>query len=352
MKKAISALLSLLLGGLLVLPVAACGGPSDRNSNLSDSTAEGIDKNDPYTWFDPAKDVLPTREQCEEIVPDMRLNEVIKKLGKPQRDIGYGAVLYQFDVADGSVFTVRFRKDASGTLSDYDSLVVEEGGFGTAIPDRYFPQQIALSELYPWMGDIDEGDIVRIRREKAFIGVAPYDHWRDIAYSTDKADIACACRLFDAPLHAISQDEGQIDGGGYVEYDFVTAEETYSVTISNRTVLIGGQYYRFDGELPELAAPDTECHAFITYATDDPYEIYTYAKESEKIGDFYGLGKFEFRVYDGLQENAPRFVLKSAGGVNLLILSPDLFLIEGDDNTVVYQITGSDDFSDLFAENI
>lgn len=139
-----------------------------------------------------------------------------------------------------------------------------------------------------------------------------------------------------------------MDGGGYVKYDFITAEETYSVMIANRTVWIDGQYYRFDGTLFKLNSPDVECQAFITYIDDDPYEIYTYAEEGVKVGDYRGLGKFEFQAYDGLLENAPRYVLKSAGGVNLLILSADKFLIEGDDNTVIYRITGDEDFSFLF----
>ncbi len=358
--KKVSAFLSCLLGGALFFSLAACAPKGDQSGDESarDSetygrlpdggAAQGIDKDDPYTWFEGDKKTLPSRAQCGEITVGMRLDEVIRKLGKPQRDVGYGACLFQFDVADGSVFTVTFLPDpAAASPSEYDRLSVSGTTFGMEIPDLYFPQQTVLSELYPWM--LEAGDIVKVRYEQAFIGVAPYHNLRNISYSTNRTDIANACRLFSSPLHAISQSEGQVDGGGYVRYDFITAEETYSVTISNGTVWIGGQYYRFDGEMPEFTAPDENCHAFITYTPDDPYEIFTYAEEREKVGGFYGLGEFEFRVYDGLPENAPRYILKSAGGVELLILSADKFLIEGDDNTVIYQLTGDKDFSELFA---
>ena len=359
MKKTLTAMLSLLLGGSLFLSFAGCA-EKEKNGNENDLdvnvnvnvTAEGIDKADPYTWFEVDKEVLPTRAQCEAITVGMRLNDVIVKIGKPQRDIGSGAILFQFDVSDGSVFTVKFLPDflpdpAVG-LSQYDRLFVSDTTFDAAVPDLYFPQQTVLSNLYPWMETLEEGDIVKVRYEQAFIGVAPYHHLRNISYSADQTDIANAYRLFSSPLHAISQSEGQIDGGGYVRYDFITAEETYCVTFSNNTVLIGERYYRFDGKLFEFAAPEVECHAFVTFTDDDPYEVFTYAEKSEKIGDFYGLGEFEFRVYDGLLENTPRYVLKSAGGVDLLILSADKFLIEGDKNTVIYQITGDKDFSFLF----
>ncbi len=353
MKKAFTALLSLLLGGSLLLSFAGCAERENGNPDVNVQagvTAEGIDKNDPYTWFEVNKEILPTRAQCEAITVGMRLNEVIGKLGKPQRDIGSGAILFQFDVADGSVFTVKFLPDllpdSAAGLLQYDRLFVSDTTFDAAVPDLYFPQETVLSNFYPWMEELEEGDIVQVRYEQAFIGVAPYQHLKNIAYSTDQTDIANAYRLFSSPLHAISQSEGQIEGGGYVRYDFVTAEETYSVTFSNDTVLIGERYYRFDGELFEFAAPEVECHAFVTFTDDDPYEVFTYAEKSEKIGDYQGMGEFEFRVYDGLLENTPRYVLKSAGGVDLLILSADEFLIEGD--TVIYQITGNKDFSFLF----
>ncbi len=356
MKKTI-AMFSLLLGGSLLLSFAGCaekeknGNDPDVNVNVS-ATAEGIDKTDPRTWFDVQKKVLPTRAQCGAITVGMKLNEVIVKIGKPQRDIGYGACLFQFDVADGSVFTVKFLPDSlpdsAVGLLQYDRLFVSDTTFDAAVPDLYFPQETVLSNLYPWMEELEEGEIIKVRYEHAFIGVAPYQHLKNIAYSTDQTDIANAYRLFSSPLHAISQSEGQIDGGGYVRYDFMTAEETYSVTFSNNTVLIGERYYRFDGKLLEFAAPEVECHAFVTFTDDDPYEVFTYAEKSEKIGDYQGMGEFEFRVYDGLLENAPRYVLKSAGGVDLLILSADKFLIAGDDNTVIYQITGEKDFSFLF----
>lgn len=367
MKKTVSALLSLLLGGSLLVSFAGCA-PKEQGDKLDsapngnelvgnydpvadDGTVSGIDRSDPGTWFDGNKEVLPTREQCGEITVGMRLNEVIGKLGKPQRDIGYGAWLFQFDVADGSVFTVTFVLDTSAdpSVPTYDELIVDTVTFDREVPDVYFPQQIVLSELYPWMGELKAGDIVRVRYEHAFLGVAPYYNLRNISYSTDPTDIANAYLLFSSPLHAISESEGQIDGGGYVRYDFITAKETYSVTISNGTVWIGGQYYRFDGDLFEFSAPEVDCHAFVTYIPDDPYEIFTYAEESEKVCDGQGLGEFEFQIYDGLLENAPRYILKSAGGVNLLILSADKFLIEGEENTVIYQITGEKDFSELFA---
>lgn len=360
-KKAISALVSLLLGGAVALSFAGCTTQNTAGGTVSNSEAHrglvsnselaaGIVKNDPYTWFEAEKAVLPSRTDCEKIALGMTLNAVIRAIGKPQRDIGYGASVFQFDVADGSVFTVRFAPDlgTDPSLPSYDRLVVAATDFGTAVPELYFPQQVVFSTLYPWMAELDMADITEVRYEAAAIGVAPYRHYRDIAYSEAQADIEGAYRLLSSPLHAIAEEEGMIDGGGYVQYDFITAEKTYSVTLSNQTVFLDGKYYRFDGALYKFASPSTTCQAFITYIEEDPFEIYTYAEQSEKVGEFQGLGKFEFRAYEGILENTPKYVLKTAGEVELLILSARQFMIKGDANTVIYQLTSPADFSFLF----
>ena len=322
-----------------------------------DVTVEGIDKENIYTWFDVTKTDLPSLRDCKAITKGMSLNQVIRKLGKPQRDVGYGAILLQFDLDDGSILTITFGEDfkkmqEKPNLTTYDYLIVDYLDFDQEIPDVYFPYYGTLDGLYPWIGELNVADIIQVRYEHAFIGVAP-GHLKDISYSTNSLDIQNTYRLLFSPLKAISNKEGQISGGGYVKYDFLTANnKTYTVTVSNNTVLIKNQYYQFiDDFYYAFEYSDRECHSFITYPSYyDEYEIYTYATESVKIGDYSGLGEFEFCIYDGLIEYAPRFYLRSSS-VNLIILSSKLFLIEHENNTIVYQLTGEKDFSALFAEN-
>lgn len=360
MKKTTSILLSFLLGGMLTVAVAGCTGkdpsgqdpaeePVVQHRPVDEVALPGIVKDDPYTWFEVNKETLPSREQCREIAVNMRLNDVVKKLGKPQRDVGYGESLFQFDVSDGSVFTVTFTKDVTEapTLPDYDRLVVEAFTFDLGIPELYFPQQTTLGKLCPWMEELNAEDVVEVRRESAFIGVAPYSIFKTVSYSTDTADVANACRLFTSSLHAIPQSEGRIDGGGYVRYDFVTSEETHTVTIANHTVFVDGQYYYFEDELLEFASPDRNCFAFAT-DFDEAFDVVTYGEE-EPSGTFQGLGELEFQKYEGGMPTAPRYVLKDVGDVDLLILSPKLFCL-GSDITKLYEITGEKDFSDLFSE--
>lgn len=355
----------LLIASAIILTVLLTqnnGKIDDGNGIVIDSdeeiTADGIVKSDIYTWFDMSKSDLPSLEDCRKITEGMSLNQVICKLGKPQREIGYGAILLQFDLDNGSILTITFVRDAEKIknkpkLTDYDYLIVYLLDYGIGIPDIYFPYYGTLNKLYPWIDELNIGDIVKVRFEHAYIGVAP-GNMKDISYSTNSIDIQNTYELLFRPLKAITPSEGQVAGGGYVKYEFFTADKTYSITVSNNTVLITNQYYKFvDSFYYAFKYSDRDCNSFITndIPVCEKYEIYTYADESVKIGDFIGLSEFEFCVYDGLMESAPKFRLKSNVEVNLLILSSNLFMIEHDNNTILYRITGEKDFSALFAEN-
>ena len=145
MKKIFIALVSVILSFAFLLSFAGCA-TNDNDSVVEDITVEGIDKEDIYTWFDINKADLPDLEACQEITEGMSLNQVIKKLGKPQRDVGYGAVLLQFDLNDGSILTITFVKDSEKmeskpNLSTYDYLVVRNLDFEQGIPEIYFPYE-------------------------------------------------------------------------------------------------------------------------------------------------------------------------------------------------------------------
>ena len=213
------------------------------------------------------------------------------------------------------------------------------------------PEYFYLSEFYSWIDELQKDEIQKVRFE--YGGGAP-DMFNDISYSTNSVDIENAYYLLFRPLTAITEEESHVAGGGYVKYDFYTADNTYSVTVGTNMVQINNRHYRFVHTFYyAFIFPDINCNSFLTYDIPDceEYEIYTYADESVKIGDYVGLSEFEFCVYDGLIESVPHFYLKSSFAVNLLILSANQFMIEGDDNTVVYIITGEKDFSELFAEN-
>ena len=58
---------------------------------------------------------LPARVDTEQIKEGMSASEVYAILGKPQRDVGSGTVVLQWDLDSGEVFTVSFVLEPDDT---------------------------------------------------------------------------------------------------------------------------------------------------------------------------------------------------------------------------------------------
>lgn len=79
-----------------------------------------FDKNDPATWFCAAQNGGIGEDQAEKLEVGMTFTEAVALLGRPQRDIGSGSMLAEWDMQSGKVLTVCFRPsgtDADATIS-------------------------------------------------------------------------------------------------------------------------------------------------------------------------------------------------------------------------------------------
>ncbi len=72
----------------------------NNQQKLLVSTTEILDKENPSSWFDTNKTDLPGIEDAKEIKTGMSLDHIVSILGKPQRDIGSGAIIFEFDLSN------------------------------------------------------------------------------------------------------------------------------------------------------------------------------------------------------------------------------------------------------------
>ncbi len=84
---------------------------SKKGGELYVESVELLNKEDPRTWFDPEKTTLPFRAECEKIAVGMSLDEVVFHIGKPQRDVGSGACIFQFDLEGGGALELLLTLD-------------------------------------------------------------------------------------------------------------------------------------------------------------------------------------------------------------------------------------------------
>lgn len=83
-----------------------------QHDNLYVSTeVQTLSKANGDIWLDESKKNLPDEEDTKKIVKDMSLYDVVSYLGKPQREVGAGIWIYEFDLSDGKVFSASFSPD-------------------------------------------------------------------------------------------------------------------------------------------------------------------------------------------------------------------------------------------------
>lgn len=72
----------------------------NNEQKLLVSATEILDKENPSSWFDINKIDLPGIEDAKKIKAGMSLDHIVSILGKPQRDIGSGAIIFEFDLSN------------------------------------------------------------------------------------------------------------------------------------------------------------------------------------------------------------------------------------------------------------
>ena len=72
-----------------------------------------FDKNDHETWFEEAKNGGIDYKAAQEIKVGMTLEEIVEMIGKPQRDVGSGTFLMEWDIKSGEVLLVSFNPSVS-----------------------------------------------------------------------------------------------------------------------------------------------------------------------------------------------------------------------------------------------
>ncbi len=78
------------------------------HQELSVQSTEMLDKEEPETWFDVEKQDLPSLQEAQKIKVGMSLDHIVSILGKPQRDIGYGANIFEFNLTNKQKVDVWF----------------------------------------------------------------------------------------------------------------------------------------------------------------------------------------------------------------------------------------------------
>lgn len=96
------------------------------SSSLLVNDVEILDKNNPSSWFDEKKVDLPTIDNALTIKEGMSIDDVVTVLGKPQRDIGSGAIIFEFDLFENKKIDIWMvnNSDLENTFQSDNATIV------------------------------------------------------------------------------------------------------------------------------------------------------------------------------------------------------------------------------------
>ena len=69
---------------------------------------KAFDPSDKGTWFNPFRMILPSVEDTQRVKLGMTIGEVVSILGKPQIQVGSGAIIFAFYLNNGQVFLTEW----------------------------------------------------------------------------------------------------------------------------------------------------------------------------------------------------------------------------------------------------
>ncbi len=98
--------------GIMVLALLLCTvlGGCQMSAEIG-----GFDKNDPDTWYASASNGGVDDALVKQIETGMTFSEIVEVLGKPQRDIGSGVWVMEWEMKSGSVLAVSFNSTTDKT---------------------------------------------------------------------------------------------------------------------------------------------------------------------------------------------------------------------------------------------
>ena len=222
-----------------------------------------------------------------------------------------------------------------------------------------------LHEFENWISNLMVDDVKEIKTTTEFIGVAP-GRFKDIQRTTDKAVIADVINDYKSIIMtSVAREDAEIEGGGAFTIEFILANGDVQKIYFNNGIYDGNvtkpelsslQYYRVE-TIPTLEKYRNvkNSYSFITYRST--YELFTI--DDEKVGEFYGLDKFEFvergetEIPDGETaippEEPTHYIVGDVG--TMFICSDKVFYMENNGQRTYYELVGKVDFSQLFNDS-
>ncbi|MBQ9458104.1 MAG: hypothetical protein IJU64_06385 [Bacilli bacterium] len=267
----------------------------------------------------------------------------------------YGSFTYLNDDKGNPTYRVQFT--LHGTFDVHFTI----GGFKSSIKvicdnqsSKYEDYRGDISDIYPWMKDLNTENIGQVRFESSAIGIEP-GSLRSVSYTNDSSDINNLANLLNAKIMRDDVGAHHIDGGGYNLITFYQGSNAYDLRIYNGFVdgneSVSANFAYQIQCVPgttKISNPYQECLKLLTYGKNSDCAVKS-AFDDSVVTSINYLQDIEFEPWGEapMNENQPEFYIDDGLKVSdrLYIFAEDRF----EYNHVYYRIISDVNFASLFS---
>ena len=268
----------------------------------------------------------------------------------------YGSFTYLNDDKGNPTYSVHFT--LYGTFDVHFTIGVLKSSIKVICDNqssKYEDYRGDISNIYPWMKDLNTENIDKVRFETSAIGIEP-GSLRNVSYTNDSNDINNIANLLNAKIMRDDVGAHHIDGGGYNLITFYQGSDAYDLRIYNGFVN-GNESVSTNFAYQIQCVPGTtkinnpyqECLKLLTYGKNSDCDVKS-ASDDSVVTSINYLQDIEFEPWGeaSMDENRPEFYVDDGLKVSdrLYIYSEDRFKY----NDVFYRIISDVNFASLFSD--
>lgn len=180
-------------------------------------------------------------------------------------------------------------------------------------------------------------DIEKVRWEQGYVektgGLGGY--MNIVRYSSSSHNIANVLAILEYSVKEDQTTDWQENIGPYFLYSIFTKDERYDIKISREHIEVGGKYYTYLGQTPEITSPCEGGNIFVPQR--DSYDVYAYTNGTlgNCVGVYKKLAEVEFQYTYEVKDIMPVLCIRTEFG-DIEVLSENLFRFDGEG---VYKVT-------------
>lgn len=222
------------------------------------------------------------------------------------RESGYSGLVYEIKTHIQKDFDLKVT--VNGTDIPKTHIESDYWGYSFIIPECEVKIEISptndkpsglpycyLSDYEVWLDELSSESVAEIKGTREYIGVAP-GSLKTVSRTSDKRVIETLINSYrELVLTSVSKEDGMICGGSSFSIEFILTDGTSKAVKLANGIYFASDEVRFHAkDYITLGAFENVRESLGFMATRESYEVYTNDTAQRLVGEYSGIGNWEF----------------------------------------------------------